>query len=124
MCAAVDRSDIERHLKRYTMYDASQDAKSGIPLTAALLIPEFASNPLYPRILQIFIDAGTERLTADRFLQLCALMSSSMPTAAKKQCMLLTPIMYTFALFADIFSSCVFCVELCCLFIYCCSLDK
>jgi len=87
VCVAVDESDVERHLRRYTMYDTSQDAKSGIPLSTALLIPEFASNPLYPRILQIFVDAGTKRLTAERFLQMCALMSSSMPTAAKKQCM-------------------------------------
>jgi len=54
----------------------------------ALSIPEFASNPLYPRILQIFIDPQTLQLPAHRFLQLCALMSSSMPVAAKKRCML------------------------------------
>ena len=85
-CAAVDRSDVERHLKRYKIYDPSQDAKDGIPLITALSIPEFASNALYPRILQIFIDGRTERLYADRFLRLCALMSSSMPAAAKKRC--------------------------------------
>jgi len=88
VCAAVSRSDVERHLKRYTIYDPSPGAKDGIPLITALSIPEFASNAFYPRILQIFVDAETDRLSADRFLQLCALMSSSMPAAAKKQCML------------------------------------
>ena len=90
MCAKVDRSDIERHLQRYSMYDPSQGAKDGIPLNTALSIPEFASNALYPRILQIFVSAETGRLSADRFLQLCALMSSSMPATAKKRCMLYT----------------------------------
>ena len=89
MCAAVDRSDIDRHLKRYSMMDTSPDAKAGIPLSTALSIPEFASNLLYPRILQIFVDAAAERLYADRFLQLCAVMSSKMPASAKKQCILL-----------------------------------
>jgi len=120
-CATVDRSDVERHLKRYTMYDTSQDAKDGIPLTTALSIPEFASNPLYPRILQIFIDAGAQRLYADRFLQLCALLSSSMPAAAKKQC--------TVA-FIDHVYVCIICasfksdVEISCQIIDSCSLDK
>jgi len=75
------------------MYDRSQDAKDGISLATALSIPEFASNPLYPRILQFFVDAQTKRLHADRFLQLCALMSSSMPVSAKKRCMLFLVIM-------------------------------
>jgi len=70
------------------MYDVSQGAKCGISLMTALTIPEFASNPLYPRILQIFVDPQTQQLHAHRFLQLCALMSSNMPVAAKKRCML------------------------------------
>jgi len=88
VCTTVNRSDVERHLKRYAMYDPSPGAKDGIPLSTALSVPEFASNAFYPRILQIFVDAQSERLFADRFLQLCALMSSSMPATAKKQCML------------------------------------
>jgi len=85
----VSKLDVESHLARYAIYDQSPGAKDGIPLATALSIPEFASNALYPRILQMFIDAETGRLSADRFLQLCALMSSSMPAAAKKQCTLL-----------------------------------
>jgi len=76
------------------MYDPSQGATSGIPLLTALSIPEFASNPLYSRILQIFVDPQTQQLHANRFLQLCALMSSNMPVAAKKRCMLLYCFLY------------------------------
>jgi len=85
-CVTVSESDVDRHLKRYSTYDTSQGASDGIALSTALLIPEFASNPLYPRILQVFVDAATNRLHANRFLQLCALMSSDMPVTAKKRC--------------------------------------
>jgi len=88
--AAVTQSDVERHLRRYATYDQSPGAKDGIPVTTALSIPEFASNALYPRILQIFVDRQSQLLRADRFLQLCALMSSGMPTSTKKRCALLS----------------------------------
>ena len=81
----VDENDIRNLIKRYSVYDSSENGVDGIEYETVLTIPELSGHPLIARILNQFVDNETRRLNVERFLYLCAALSSKMAVEKKRK---------------------------------------
>lgn len=86
MFLAVTELEVDKHLKRYAIYDSSSRGINGIAFDTVLGFPEYAINPLIPSVLRLFVDGKTNRVHAERFIYFCAALSSKMNADSKKRC--------------------------------------
>ncbi|ELU13260.1 hypothetical protein CAPTEDRAFT_165784 [Capitella teleta] len=80
-----NEQEIKRLLKRYATYDNSPGGTAGIKQEEILLFPEFAGNPLIPRVLDLYLNSESGRIFPDKFLYFCAILSSRTGIGAKRQ---------------------------------------
>ena len=72
-------------LKRYSQFDTSEKGTNGAAVSDLLTIPEFQTNPLMVRIVELYTDPEHERVFPESFLYMCAALSSKTSVDKKRK---------------------------------------
>lgn len=72
-------------LKRYAKFDDSPKGTVGVKYNLMLTFPELQSNPVIPRLLELYIDPRSRTLYAENFVYFFALLSTKTPISKKRE---------------------------------------